>query len=177
MRQILLAFVFMVAAALGVARYVDQSAKPSTASSAAPSAGNAMIVKAAPPPAAAPSYRTVTLLNDGSGHFRVEARVDGRPVDFLVDTGASAIVLREKSAAWIGIHPAARDYTVRMQTANGVGKAARVRLNQVEVNGISVRDLDALVVSDEALSTTLLGMSFLSRVKWTHDRGRLVLEQ
>jgi aspartyl protease family protein len=175
MRQILLAFVFMAAAALGLARYVDQSAKSSAASSAA----NAMTVNAkpAPPPAGPPSYRTVTLQNDGSGQFRVEARVDGRPVNFLVDTGASAIVLNEKSAAWLGIHPAARDYTVRMQTANGVGKAARVRLNQIEVNGITVRDLDALVVADESLSTNLLGMSFLSRVKWTHDRGRLVLEQ
>ena len=174
MRQILLAFVFMAAAALGIARYVDQSAKSSTEKS---SAANAMTVKAAPAPAAPPSYRTVTLQSDGSGQFRVEARVDGRPVNFLVDTGASAIVLNEKSAAWLGIHPAARDYTVRTQTANGVGKAARARLNQIEVNGITVRDVDALVVSDESLSTNLLGMSFLSRVKWTHDRGRLVLEQ
>ena len=171
MRQIILAFVFMAAAAVGVVRYADQSSKSS--------AGNAMPVNAkpAPPPAPSQSYRTVTLQSDASGHFRIDARVDGRPVDFLIDTGASAIVLREKSAAWLGIHPAARDYTVRTQTANGEGKAARVRLNQIEVNGITVRDIDALVVADEALSTNLLGMSFLSRVKWTHDRGRLVLEQ
>jgi aspartyl protease family protein len=64
-----------------------------------------------------------------------------------------------------------------MQTANGIGKGARVRLDRVELNGITVRDVDAVVVPDEALSTNLLGMSFLSRVKWTHDRGRLVLEQ
>ena len=167
MRQIILAFVFMAAAVVGVVRYADQSSKSS--------AGNAMSVNAQPAPSQ--SYRTVTLQSDASGHFRIDARVDGRPVDFLIDTGASAIVLREKSAAWLGIHPAARDYTVRTQTANGEGKAARVRLNQIEVNGITVRDIDALVVADEALSTNLLGMSFLSRVKWTHDRGRLVLEQ
>lgn len=162
----------MVAAAVGVVHYVDHSTKSSAA--------NTMTVNAKPappPPAAAPSYRTVTLQSDGGGHFRVEARVDGRPVDFLVDTGASSIVLNEKSAAWLGIHPAARDYTVRTQTANGVGTAARARLNQIEVNGITVRDIDALVVPDEALSMNLLGMTFLSRVRWTHDRGRLVLEQ
>ena len=95
----------------------------------------------------------------------------------MVDTGASPIALRESSAAKLGIHPSARDYTAKMQTANGVGKAARVQLNRVEVNGITVRDVEALVMPDEALSTNLLGMSFLSRVKWSHDRGRLVLEQ
>jgi aspartyl protease family protein len=64
-----------------------------------------------------------------------------------------------------------------MQTANGVGKAARIQLNYVEVNGITVRNVEAFVIPDEQLSTNLLGMSFLSRVKFSHDRGRLVLEQ
>jgi len=121
-------------------------------------------------------YRSVTLSNNGRG-FQVEARVDGRSIDFIVDTGASAIALRETAAAKLGIHPSARDYTVKMQTANGVGKAARVQLDRVEINGITVRDVTALVVADEALSTNLLGMTFLSRIKWTHDRGKLVLEQ
>src|SRR6476660_4189057 len=106
-----------------------------------------------------------------------QARVDGRWIDFLVDTGASLIALRESSAAKLGIHPSARDYSVKMQTANGVGKAARIQLNSVEVNGITVRDVEAFVIPDEQLSTNLLGMSFLSRVKFSHDRGRLVLEQ
>jgi len=118
---------------------------------------------------------TVTLSNNGRG-FQVEARIDGRPIDFIVDTGASAIALRETSAAKLGIHPAARDYTIKMQTANGVGKAARVQLDRVEI-GITVRDVAAVVVADEALSTNLLGMTFLSRIKWTHYRGKLVLEQ
>ena len=119
---------------------------------------------------------TVTLSNNGRG-FQVEARIDGRPIDFIVDTGASAIALRETSAAKLGIHPAARDYTIKMQTANGVGKAARVQLDRVEINGITAHDVAALVVADDALSTNLLGMTFLSRIKWTHDRGKLVLEQ
>jgi aspartyl protease family protein len=53
-----------------------------------------------------------------------------------------------------------------------------VQLDRVEINGITVRDVAAVVVvADEALSTNLLGMTFLSRIKWTHDRGKLVLEQ
>jgi len=121
--------------------------------------------------------RTVTLQGDSRGHFQVDARVDGRSVDFMVDTGASVIALRESSAARLGIHPAQRDYTASASTANGVVKAAPVMLNRVEVNGITVRDVRAFVMPDSGLSTNLLGMSFLSRVKWTHDKGRLVLEQ
>jgi aspartyl protease family protein len=88
-------------------------------------------------------------------------------------------IATERLAARCGVstYPAARDYTIKMQTANGVGKAARVQLDRVELNGITVRDVAAVVVADEALSTNLLGMTFLSRIKWTHDRGKLVLEQ
>ena len=61
--------------------------------------------------------------------------------------------------------------------ADGVAKYAPVRLNRVEVDGIMVYDVDAAVMPDSALNVNLLGMTFLSRVKFAHDRGRLVLEQ
>jgi aspartyl protease family protein len=170
-----LVFFFCTAAAIGIGlvnkldRFSGQPGQSSamvTPASAAPA-----------PPQTSSGYRTVTLQRDRRGHFQVEARVEGRPVEFMVDTGASMIALRETAAARLGIHPSARDYNVRTQTANGIGKAARVQLDRVEVNGITVRDVAAFVVPDEQLSVNLLGMSFLSRVKWTHDRGRLVLEQ
>jgi len=135
-------------------------------------------VKTAPEPVVSSPYgTTVTLRSDARGHFQVDARVDGRPVDFMVDTGASVIALRESSAARLGIRPSQRDYTARASTANGVTAAAPVMLNRVEIAGITVRDVRAFVMPDEGLSTNLLGMSFLSKVKWTHDRGRLILEQ
>jgi aspartyl protease family protein len=77
----------------------------------------------------------------------------------------------------LGFHPARRDYSVKISTANGEGRAAAVDLRMVEVGDIVVRDLRALVVPDEALNVNLLGMSFLSRVRWTHESGRLTLEQ
>ena len=123
------------------------------------------------------SMRSVTLRSDNRGQFRVEARVDARRLDFIVDTGASSIALRESDAAKLGIHPMDRDYTVKTQTANGVGRGAPVRLNMIEIENITVRDVMAIVVPDDALKENLLGMSFLSRVRWMHDRGKLVLEQ
>jgi aspartyl protease family protein len=174
MRGILCFFIFIAVVGVGLSRHFDQANKSGQSGGV-----NAMAMATKPPPAtSASSYsRTVTLNSDRRGHFQADVRVDGRTIEFLVDTGASTVALNEKSAAKLGIYPSARDYTVRTHTANGIGKAARVRLNRVELNGITVHDVEAMVMPDEALSTNLLGMSFLSRVKWTHDRGRLVLEQ
>jgi len=184
MRSILLFAALTLAIGVVVARYADKivgapnnpDALPASSATATPS-----------PPSSSPSRpplptiinmsRSVTLRGDGLGHFKAEARVDGRRVDFMVDTGASTIVLRASTAAQLGFHPAARDYTVKMQTANGIISAAPVRLNMVELDGIIVRDVPAVVQPDETLQVNLLGMTFLSRVRWTHDRGKLVLEQ
>jgi aspartyl protease family protein len=125
----------------------------------------------------APAGTRMVVLGARDGHFAAEGRIDGRPVVFMVDTGASQIALRASDAARLGYRPRPQDYTVRVGTANGEGRAARIELGRVEVGEIMVRDVTALVVSDEALGVNLLGMSFLSRVRWHHERGRLVLEQ
>jgi aspartyl protease family protein len=129
------------------------------------------------PVSSSASARNVVLTKGRNGHFEVEARVDGRRLEFLVDTGASHIALRESAAARLGIYPRPADYTVRVSTANGVTKAALVQLRSVEVGDIIVRDVPAIVHSDQGLPVNLLGMSFLSRVRWTHERGKLVIEQ
>jgi aspartyl protease family protein len=130
----------------------------------------------APRPSAVP--RTVTVRDDARGHFQVEGTVNGRRIDFLVDTGASSVTLREGDAARLGINPAPRDYTGRASTANGTVKFAPVHLPSLEVNGIRIYDVQAAVLPDEALSTNLLGMSFLSRVRrFEMANGRLVMEQ
>ena len=124
------------------------------------------------------NYHTITLNADGRGHFNVEGLVDGRRLDFMVDTGASVIALRESDASRLGIHPAERGYVARVNTANGSIAAAPVKLDRVEIGGITVRSVDALVLSDRALSQNLLGMSFLSRLRRVEmGNGRLVLEQ
>jgi aspartyl protease family protein len=176
MSRFLFVFILMAIAGLGIAKYSDHANKPGGSGSSGHNA-MAMATKPAAAPPVSNGYRTVTLNSDGRGHFQTDVRVDGRTISFMVDTGASFVALNEKSAARLGIHPSARDYNVKTQTANGVGKAARVRLDRLELNGITVRDVEAFVFPDEALSTNLLGMTFLSKVKWSHDRGRLVLEQ
>jgi aspartyl protease family protein len=130
------------------------------------------------PQAQTANYRTVTVRGDSRGHFQVEGSVDGRRLDFLVDTGASVVALRERDANKLGIFPAVRDYTAGISTANGVVKAAPVELRSLEVNGIRVFGVRAVVLPDAALSQNLLGMTFLSRVRrFEMANGRLVMEQ
>ena len=171
MRAAIVVFLLVAVGGTMLSQHLGNRGKPESAPAV-------MTARAAPTsPSGSAAGRTVTLQSDRRGHFVVDARVDGRPVDFLIDTGASMIALRESAAARLGVHLTPRDYTARAQTANGVAKAAPVMLNRVEVNGITVRDVRAFVMADEALGVNLLGMSFLSRVKWTYDKGRLVLEQ
>jgi aspartyl protease family protein len=122
--------------------------------------------------------RTVVIPRDDRGHFQVNGRVDGKRIEFMVDTGASVIALTARDAARLGIRPTSREFTAEVKTANGTVRAARTRLNSVEIDDVTVRDVAALVVPDEALSENLLGLSFLSKLRrFEYSNGKLVLEQ
>jgi aspartyl protease family protein len=132
----------------------------------------------AAPETASTGVRTLSIPRDARGHFQTEGRIDGQRIDFMVDTGASVIALNEKSAARFGLRPSRGDYNATVTTANGTIKAARTRLAMVELGGLIVRDVDAMVLPDEALSENLLGLSFLSKLKrFEYANGKMVLEQ
>jgi aspartyl protease family protein len=121
---------------------------------------------------------TLAVPRDRNGHFTVTAGIGGRRVDFLVDTGASVIALTKQEAERLGITPSPRDYTVRMQTANGIVRAAEVRLAAVDIGPLTVHDVTAVVMPQGALAQNLLGMSFLSRLRRFEFRtGQLMMEQ
>lgn len=122
--------------------------------------------------------RSLSIPRDSRGHFLTEGRIDGQRIGFMVDTGASLIALNETSAARFGLRPSRGDYTAVVSTANGTIKAARTRLAMVDIGGLVVRDVDAMVLPDEALSENLLGLSFLSKLRrFEYANGHMVLEQ
>jgi aspartyl protease family protein len=124
------------------------------------------------------SVRSLTIPRDARGHFQTEGRIEGQRIGFMVDTGASVVALNEKSAARFGLRPSRGDYNATVTTANGTIKAARARLAMVELGGLVVRDVDAMVLPDEALSENLLGLSFLSKLRrFEYANGRMLLEQ
>ena len=176
MLRIAIPAAMMLAASVMAAQFIEQATNRRAAVPAAPAASLAPAAAVAAAPAPTGSRRLVIRAGQG-GHFAVDGRIDGRLIGFMVDTGASHIALRASDAAQLGFHPWPRDYSIKIGTANGEGHAALVRLGTVEIGNIVVRDLPALVSPDEALGVNLLGMSFLSRVRWSHDHGNLIIEQ
>lgn len=124
------------------------------------------------------SGRRLRIAADPGGHFLVDALIEGRNVDALVDTGATAVALRYEDARAMGLIRPADEFDARVSTANGMAKAKRVRLSRVRVGTITVSDVDALVTEPGALGVNLLGMSFLRRLaRFEVTGGTLLLER
>ncbi|MBN9580459.1 MAG: TIGR02281 family clan AA aspartic protease [Afipia sp.] len=182
MRNIIILAAIMAILGTFMAREADRMTSQQAQTKAKPAEKskslNAFASMQPPQRAQATAGRSVTIPRDRRGHFQTEGSVDGRRIDFMVDTGASAIALNESSAARVGVYPRPDDYTAHVSTANGTVKAARTRLRRVSIGGLEVRDVDALVLPDTALSENLLGLSFLSKLKrYEFAGGKLVMEQ
>jgi len=118
----------------------------------------------------------VVLTRDQSGHFRVVGSVNGTPVNFLVDTGASDVALSAADAKRVGFDPATLSYTRPYSTANGVVHAAPVTLGDISIGPITKTDVPASV-SRAGLSHSLLGESFLSQLSGYSVQGdKLILK-
>jgi aspartyl protease family protein len=88
------------------------------------------------------------------------------------------VALTQTDARRLGIDPAALNYTISYQTANGIVRGARVMLDEVKVGAISLRNVQASVTEGDGLGVSLLGMSFLGRLNAVEVRGeRLVLRE
>lgn len=173
MRNILIFAAIIAGLGIYMARMAD-NLKPSTIAVAS-SEGRAPVMTDA---SASAGRRSHTIAKDARGHFSTDGRVEGRRIGFMVDTGASVIALTESSAAQVGIRPSRNDYNAPVSTANGVVKAARARLASVDIGGLEVRDVEAMVLPDSVLSENLLGLSYLSRLKrFEYSGGKLLLEQ
>ncbi len=93
--------------------------------------------------------------------FRMGTQVNGTKITMIFDTGASAVVLTSSDARAAGIDISRLRFNIEVQTANGMGRAAGVTIDKIEVGGIIRQNIRAFVAEDGALKTSLLGMTFL----------------
>ena len=108
--------------------------------------------------------------------FHVDADINGRSVPLLVDTGASVIAIDRDVAERLGIDPERLNYSSRVRTANGIARAAEVRLDSVRIGPIERRNVSAVVTEGPGIGISLLGMSFLGTLSSVDFRGdRLLL--
>lgn len=118
--------------------------------------------------------RAVQVPMDKSGHFSASFRVNGRTIKGLIDTGATLVAINQSMARTIGLKLRASDFSHSVQTANGSTKAAYVKLARIEIGSITVRDVEAFVLEDSALSGTLIGMSFMSKLNSYKVKGQVL---
>ena len=121
-------------------------------------------------PAPSGPFSELVLHAGAHGHFLVEASVNGEPLRFMVDTGASSIYLTPEDAERLGWPPQRLTFSERYDTAGGEVRAAPVRLRSLRIGQLEMYDLPASV-GEESAGISLLGMSFLQRLESYQVRG------
>lgn len=150
----------VMADAIGQADAPQSASEPHSAASPAPALANGREV----------------LDAHADGHYYARAEINGRPLDVMVDTGASMVALTYEDAERTGLRLRPSDFTARVGTANGVAAVAPVTLDRVTIGRITVRNVQAAVTERGRMDKTLLGMSFLSRLDRVDiSSGRLLL--
>jgi aspartyl protease family protein len=133
-------------------------------------AGDRIMAELVPGRAAARG-RTVEIARTANGDFQVATEVNGARVPMVLDTGASSVMLTRDAAIAAGLPVEMIKYTVNIETANGRTQAAAATIDRIAVGGIVERSVPALIAQPGQLKTSLLGMSFLSRLQSWEVRG------
>jgi aspartyl protease family protein len=168
-----------LAASAAVAR-LDASrteSAPATRAAQAPAATPPERAAGRTTPAQGAAGAPVSIQADRFGQFSANVEIDGRRLKMLVDTGATFLSLSHDDAASMGLRPLPHEFTMPLITASGELKAARTRLREVRVNGVVAYDVPAIVMPKGAGATSLLGMSFLSKLRgFEVASGQLLLK-
>jgi aspartyl protease family protein len=119
--------------------------------------------------------RKIVLMSDSRGHFVNQGLINGRVMQFMVDTGATTVAIGKPDADRMGLEYQTGQ-PVRMNTANGVAQGWRIRLNSVRIGEVEVFNVDA-IVTPQAMPYVLLGNSFLGSFQMTRNNDQMVLEK
>jgi aspartyl protease family protein len=118
------------------------------------------------------------LHSSWDGHYRTIARLNDADVGFLVDTGASLVLLRYEDAAAAGVDMGNLEYTLPVTTAGSSAFVAPLVLAEMTIGGVTLHHIRAAVAAPDMLHTSLLGMSFLEKLSETVISGdRMILRQ
>lgn len=123
-----------------------------------------------------PQKTQVSISKGVGNHYWIAGSIEGHPVQFLVDTGATSVAMNEGQARRLGIDYRVQGRPMVASTAGGNVRGWRIKLNSVKVGALEVLGVESVVLEGDSPTEVLLGMSFLSRVRWREDNGVLQLE-
>lgn len=126
---------------------------------------------------AKPRPREARIVRDNSGNYLTSGAINGRAVDFLVDTGASAVAMSTAQARQLGIPYERTGTPVNVGTAGGVSQGYMVTLDRVRVGEVELHRVDGVVIEAPTNHRILLGMSFLKRLEMSQNNNVMVLRQ
>ena len=122
----------------------------------------------------ASGVREVKLKRNRAGHYNVSGKINGYPVEFLLDTGATDIAIPSRVAKKIGLQHL---YETEIHTANGLALAYGTKVQRVSVGAITLSDLTATITTGMTGNIVLLGMEFLKHIEFTQRGDTLILRQ
>ena len=118
--------------------------------------------------------REVVLQRNRFGHYVTSGAINGEPVTFLLDTGATGVAVPARVARRLGLR---RGQPFTTQTANGLSTSYAASLDSVSVGAIELRDVEAAIAPGLGMEEVLLGMSFLKHIEFTQLGNTLILRQ
>ncbi|MEX3775196.1 TIGR02281 family clan AA aspartic protease [Pseudomonas sp. MYb118] len=116
----------------------------------------------------------VKLVSNQQGHFVASGQINGQPVDFMLDTGATDVSIPAELAKRLKLE---EGFGVTLSTANGLSQGYRTRIDRLQVGDIVLRDVRALVAPGLDGNQVLLGMSALNKLEFTQRGGTMLLRQ
>ena len=117
---------------------------------------------------------SVTLFADSAGHFVSQGQVNGKALKFLVDTGATFVALNSGDAQYVGIDYK-RGQMGRVAKANGLAQAYHVTIDNIKIGGLSLSNVDAVIIEGGSPPVVLFGMTALSRLSMKNDGSSMTL--
>ena len=116
----------------------------------------------------------VKLVGNHQGHFVASGQINGQPVDFMLDTGATDVAIPVSVAQRLKLE---KGFDVTLSTANGLSQGYRTRIDRLQLGDIVLRDVRALVAPGLDGNQVLLGMSALNKLEFTQRGGTMLLRQ
>lgn len=109
------------------------------------------------------------------GHFKAMSLVNGQPIEMMVDTGSSVVLLRHEDAQAAGFDMAALSFDTPVYTANGKSFVARTQIASISLNGVWVQNIAAAIAQPGQVHKSLLGMSFINALDEVIIRGNQMI--